>query len=126
MRLLLDTHVFLWSISSIRQLPPQVREKMLSPANEVFVSVATAWEIGIKKGLGKLTAPDGLEREILRCGFSALPVTFTHTEAVAGLPRHHRDPFDRMLIVQARLDRLTLVTADPVMRQYDVDLLFID
>ncbi|MBF0426425.1 MAG: type II toxin-antitoxin system VapC family toxin [Magnetococcales bacterium] len=126
MRYLLDTHILLWSLSDVERLSPKVRDIIIGPRHEVFVSVVSAWEIAIKKGLGRLSAPDGMEAEVRRCGFSTLLVTFGHTEMLATLPHHHRDPFDRMLIAQARSDRLILVTADPMFAVYDVDLLFMD
>ncbi|MEO5330161.1 MAG: type II toxin-antitoxin system VapC family toxin [Magnetococcus sp. THC-1_WYH] len=124
MRYLLDTHILLWGVSNVYRLSPQVRQVLASPDNDVFVSVVTAWEISIKLRLGKLSSPLGLEQEIIRCGFSPLLLTFSHAEAVAELPLIHRDPFDRMLIVQAQLDGLILVTADSAFKAYDVDLLF--
>ena len=124
MKHLLDTHIFLWAISNVPRLSPHVRQVLASPANDVFISVITAWEISIKKGLGKLSSPMNLEQAVLHGGFSSLLLTFEHAEAVANLPMIHRDPFDRMLIAQARIEELTLVTADPVFKEYDVDLLF--
>lgn len=124
MKFLLDTHIFLWGLSNVPRLSSQVQQVLLSPVDDVFVSVVSAWEIGIKKSLAKLTAPDDLEQEILRCGFLTLQMTFDHAKAVATLPWQHRDPFDRMLIAQAQIEALTLVTADPIIRKYDVNLLF--
>jgi PIN domain nuclease of toxin-antitoxin system len=87
---------------------------------DVFVSAASAWEIAIKKQLGKLDAPDDLPEQLARHRFAALPVTIEHALAVGELPLHHRDPFDRMLVAQARLGNLTIVTDDPRIRGYGV------
>ena len=123
---LLDTNALLWFFFEDPRLPESVKDAIASPDNRMFVSVVSAWEIGIKKGLGRLSVPDGMQQEIHRCGFATLPLTFDHAEAVARLPHHHRDPFDRMLIVQARMEGMTLVTADPWFKTYDVELLFMD
>lgn len=92
-------------------------------AEEVFVSAASAWEAAIKAGLGRLRLPDRFERGVEESGFAKLMVTFAHAEQVADLPRHHRDPFDRLLIAQARVEGLTLVTADEALGVYEVDFL---
>ncbi|MBF0137413.1 MAG: type II toxin-antitoxin system VapC family toxin [Magnetococcales bacterium] len=126
MKYLLDTHIFLWSLSNVSRLSSKVRDTIASPQHKVYVSVVSAWEIAIKKGLGKLSVPDNMEEEIYRCGFSTLSVTFDQTEVLAALPQHHRDPFDRMLIVQAMTDHLTLITADPMFKAYSVNLLFMN
>lgn len=120
--LLLDTHVFLWWQAGDPRLGDEVREK-LSHAPLVFVSAASAWEAAIKAGLGRLRLPKTVEEGVEEAGFSKLPVTFAHAEQVASLPRHHADPFDRLLIAQARLEGLTLVTHDRAFRRYEVELL---
>ena len=116
MRLLLDTHVFLWWRAG-REMRPEAMDA-LRGADDVFVSAASAWEVAIKTAAGKirLTAPfaDG----VAASGFVELPVTFVHAAAAGELPPHHRDPFDRMLIAQARVERLTLVSRDLQLEPY--------
>lgn len=124
MRLLLDTHIFLWACSDADRLSAGARAATASEANEVFVSAATAWEISIKSALGRLAFPLDRFAEILSdMGFAPLAMTMPHGIAAGLLPRLHDDPFDRMLIAQARVEGLTLVTADRAFRGYDVALL---
>ena len=118
MNLLLDTHVFLWWVDNNPQLNAQARAAIADPNNLVFVSAATAWEISIKASLGKLSAPDDYEAELEVHGLRALPILNAHALAVKHLPLHHQDPFDRLLIAQASLERLTLVTHDTRMKLY--------
>jgi PIN domain nuclease of toxin-antitoxin system len=122
-RLLLDTHVFLWWRADSRELKTATREAIAS-AELVFVSAATAWEAGIKVALGRLRIPDTISAGIADSGFEELPITVGHAEAAAALPPLHADPFDRMLVAQARLERLTLVTHDRRLRGYAVDVLW--
>lgn len=122
-RLLLDTHVFLWWQTADRRLQKRAREA-ISRAELVFVSAASAWEAGIKAALGRLTLPEPFERGVERAGFDKLPITFTHAAAAARLPPHHPDPFDRMLVAQARLEGLVLVTHDRRLAGYDLDVLW--
>ena len=122
-RLLLDTHVFLWWRADSRQLKIATREAIAS-ADLVFVSAATAWEAGIKVALGRLRIPAAIVVGIADSGFEELPITVAHAEAAAALPPFHSDPFDRMLVAQARLEHLTLVTHDEQLREYAVDLLW--
>lgn len=93
------------------------------PSNVVYVSAATAWEIAIKRGLGKLTAPYDLAKEIERLRFTPLPITVEHALAVESLPPIHNDPFDRLLLAQAMTEKLRFVTRDAVMREYGVQLI---
>ena len=97
MRLLLDTHALLWWLAD-QGLSAGSCDLIADPANDVWVSAASAWEISIKKALGKLAAPDDLEQQILASGFALLAMSVTHAMAAGQLPRHHEDPFDRMLI----------------------------
>ncbi len=122
MRLLLDTHVLLWWLAD-EGLTPQSRDAIADPENLVMVSAASAWEISIKKALGKLSAPDDLEQQVDESGFAALPISIVHGLAAGRLPRHHDDPFDRMLIAQALEEGLTLVTHDKRFTDYDVALM---
>ena len=122
-RLLLDTHVFLWWRADSRQLKTATRGAIAS-ADLVFVSAATAWEAGIKVALGRLRIPEAIAVGMADSGFEELPITVAHAEAAAALPPLHPDPFDRMLVAQARLEHLTLVTHDEQLRGYAVDLLW--
>lgn len=122
-RLLLDTHALLWALGEPDLLSAGARAAIEDRTNEVFVSAASAWEIGIKSGLGKLRVPDDLEDQIRRSGFVAVPVDVAVAFAVRDLPAHHRDPFDRLLVAQARRDQLTLVTRDATITQYAVRVL---
>lgn len=127
MELLLDTQILLWALGARSRIPPHMREAIESRSSVVFVSAASAWEIAIKSSLGKIeiSALDLTELPgfVDASGFDELPVSSRHALGVHDLPRHHRDPFDRILIAQARADGLTLVTADPAFRAYEVQLL---
>lgn len=123
MRLLLDTHVLLWWLADDPTLSPAARKAIARAEAEVAVSAASAWEISIKRELGKLRAPDDLELQLTRHSFQALPITITHALLAASLPRHHDDPFDRMLVAQARLEGMTLVTRDPRLGLYGIPTL---
>jgi PIN domain nuclease of toxin-antitoxin system len=120
MNLLLDTHILLWWLDDPAQLSEAARTAIGDDANVVFVSAATAWEIVIKQGLGKLDAPDNLDEVLRECRFTPLPITIAHALAVQSLPMHHRDPFDRMLVAQAAAERMTIVTRDPKVLEYAV------
>ena len=122
-RLLLDTHVFLWWRAEPSRLSSKVRSS-IATADVVFVSVASAWEAAIKTSLGRLELPDTIEAGVLASGFEKLLITFSHTEHAGGLPPHHRDPFDRMLVAQAQAEGLTLVTHDRLLEPYDVEILW--
>jgi len=121
-RLLLDTHALLWWLGDATELGEQARGAIMR-ADAAFVSAASAWEIAIKRALGKLTVPEGLSAVVLEEGFLELPITLAHSERAGGLPAHHRDPFDRMLIAQAQAEELVLVTADCRINRYDVQTL---
>ena len=121
MNLLLDTHVFLWAVDNNPNLSPIAREAIVDGHNIVYVSAATAWEISIKRAIGKLKIPESDYLEELRLHrFMPLSITTEHALAVENLPAHHKDPFDRMLIAQAQEEKLTLVTRDQRMKIYDV------
>jgi PIN domain nuclease of toxin-antitoxin system len=120
-RLLLDTHAFIWWDNG--RLPRRITAQ-IQQADEVYVSAVTAWEIAIKSGLGKLVARGTVADAIADYGFSPLPVTVEHADAVRVLPPHHRDPFDRLLVVQARIEEIALVTRDAAFRLYGVKLLW--
>jgi PIN domain nuclease of toxin-antitoxin system len=122
-RLLLDTHAFLWWLDNSTKLSRQAKEAIAAPESEVNVSAVSAWEIAIKKAIGKLKVPDDLKGQLARHRFTPLPVSFDHAMLAGSLPRHHDDPFDRMLIAQAEAEGMTLVTRDPHIRLYDVPTL---
>ena len=119
-RLLLDTHVLLWWLSDDFQLGKASRLAISNPRNQVYVSAASAWEISIKKSLGKLSAPEDLDAIVESEGFDKLPITLFHGEQAGLLPGHHKDPFDRMLIAQAQSDGLVIVTNDEKITQYNI------
>lgn len=123
MSLLLDTPILLWWLSDDLLLPTAAREAIASPESEVLVSAATAWEIAIKQAAGRLDAPNDLLEVVEANDFESLPITAVHALAAGALPPHHSDPFDRMLIAQARTESLTLISADNRFPQYDVELL---
>ncbi|MER8466032.1 type II toxin-antitoxin system VapC family toxin [Mesorhizobium sp. M1396] len=118
---LADTHIILWSISDDLRLSEQHRAILASEA-VVFASAASIWEIAIKRSIGKLAAPDDLPTLLPRMQFQPLAVTLQHADAVSGLPHHHGDPFDRLLIAQAQLENLTILTSDRHFARYDVAL----
>ncbi len=119
MRLLLDTHALLWWLAD-EGLTEQAKEAIADPANVVMASAASALEISIKKALGKLSAPDDLERQIEESGFTPLPISIAHGTAAGQLPWHHDDPFDRMLIAQALAEGLTIVSRDKRFADYQI------
>jgi PIN domain nuclease of toxin-antitoxin system len=122
-RLLLDTHILLWWLSDDPLLPTSARQAVARPDNAVVVSAATAWEIAIKRAAGRLEAPDDLLEVLSGNDFETLPISAAHALVAGGLPPHHSDPFDRMLIAQARSESLTLVSVDERFSQYGVELL---
>jgi PIN domain nuclease of toxin-antitoxin system len=118
-RLLLDTNVLLWWLSDDRKLAKEAREIIANPNNDVLVSAASVWEIAIKAALGRIEIePDDLEDEIVRNGFRPLPIAFRHAATVGRLPAVHRDPFDRMLVAQASVEELRVVSHDRVFERY--------
>ena len=118
MRLLLDTHVFLWWCADDSRLGEPERAAIRNGANEVFLSAASVWEMAIKQTLGRLEIPQPASAVAARLGIEPLPVSFEHAEATLQLPPLHRDPFDRLLLAQARVESVTLVTRDPQVRAY--------
>ena len=124
MRLLLDTHVVLWWWNNHPALSAAARAAIRPGQTLVWVSAATIWEISINQALGKLTAPADLEGELATHRFRALPITVAHAVAAGRLPRHHDDPFDRMLIAQAQVDHLTVVTHDTRFQAYGIPVLW--
>jgi len=121
-KLLVDTHVVIWWLADDPTLAEDVKTQ-LDHEPEVFLSAATVWEVAIKQAIGKLIEPADLPERIRDSGLRELPITAQHALTAARLPLLHRDPFDRMLIAQARCEDLTLVTRDPQILRYDVPLL---
>ena len=122
MRLLLDTHVLLWWLADDDRLSAAAREAV-NVAAEVRFSVASVWEIAIKRALGRLEVPEDYLEAVDASNIRLLPITGPHAEAAGALPRHHDDPFDRMLVAQAWTEELTLVTADRRLPDYSVPVL---
>ena len=123
MNLLLDTHVLLWWFDDPTLLSEQALTSIKDTNNEVIVSVVSAWEIAMKKALGKLEAPDNLKQMIGDAGFTLMPINYEHVWEVKDLPFYHDDPFDRLLVTQAKLEYLMLVTRDSRMRTYNIPIL---
>ncbi len=123
MNLLLDTHVLIWALENNPMLSTDARNAIIDGKNMVFVSSASAWEISIKKSMGKLITPDNLIEEIKLHRFTLLNINFEHSLLAGSLPDIHKDPFHRMLISQAITEQLTLVTRDSLIPQYEVKVL---
>ena len=124
MRLLLDTHAFLWWVADNDKLSRKARAAITESANECFLSVVSAWEMAIKSSVGKLKLPVPLDRfvpaQLVANGFVQLPIEFRHVAKVATLTFHHRDPFDRLLIAQAIEEKMHIVSADATFKRYGV------
>ena len=118
MKLLLDTQLMLWWLADSPKLSRQARALIADPANTVFVSAATMWEIRIKEKLGKLDVPANLIATVVSEEFEWIPVTAEHADATMDLPLLHRDPFDRMLVAQAKWMGITLLTSDSLLVKY--------
>jgi PIN domain nuclease of toxin-antitoxin system len=121
MKLLLDTHLLLWAAGEPSRLPARARALIRDPANETVFSAASLWEIAIKSRLGRddfHVDPRLLRRGLLDNSYTELPITSEHAVAVDSLPPLHKDPFDRILVAQATVEGITLLTADPVVAQY--------
>lgn len=120
LRLLLDTNVLLWLLADERRVRAETRELLGRPEQYVAVSAVSPWEIEIKRATGKLDAPRDLPQRLRELGFVPLSITVEHGVAAGELPLHHRDPFDRMLVAQAQLEGLTIVTRDARFERYEV------
>lgn len=121
MRLLLDTHILIWAAAEPDRLRPALRAAIEAPENDVLVSAASVWELSIKQALGRIVFPLAELPDLLeRMGIEALPISVAHAVTAGALPRHHGDPFDRMLVAQAILDDLMLVTEDAWILRYQV------
>ncbi len=124
MQVLLDTHAFLWWLAGDPQLSDRAKAAIADPANDVFISAVSAWEIATKFRLGKLPGAQAVAADIAAIiadqGFAALPITVPHGHLAGSLPSPHRDPFDRMLIAQSMLDRMPLISIEQIFDQYGV------
>lgn len=119
---LLDTHVFLWWLKADKKLGKPVLSIISNQSNIIFVSSATIWEIAIKAKLGKIKVPSNIEDFISKSGFEELSINVSHASHTKRLPLYHKDPFDRMLIAQAMLENLTILTHDKIFKKYKVDV----
>ena len=128
MRVLLDTHVFLWWITDDERLSPRAREVMVEGRNTLVLSAASGWEMAVKAQLGRLSVAGDfasfLSEQLALNGIDTLPVTMAHALHVFELPAHHRDPFDRLLVAQALLEGIPIVTADPEIARYPVEVIW--
>lgn len=128
MKLLLDTHAFLWWVNDAPELSEAARAAIANPNNTCYVSVASAWEMSIKSSLGKLKLKKPVERflteQIQKNGFLLLNIDLHHVAKVENLPFHHRDPFDRLIVSQAKAERMTLITADQALSAYGIRCLW--
>jgi len=124
LRLLIDTHVLIWGINQPDRVPPSVAAAMASPNNSTFISAVCLWEIAVKTRLGKLHAPDNLPDVVGRNpDIRILPITAEHAWRVRSLSALHRDPFDQMLVAQALVEDMTIVTHDPIIARYGVPII---
>jgi len=127
MKILLDTHTFLWFLAGASELSKPARAYIENPENEKYISIASFWEISIKNSLGKLTLDVPfieLKTEAIKNNFQLLPISFEDTLQLNSLPFHHRDPFDRIIISQAKENNLTILSCDSNFGQYDIHLLW--
>jgi PIN domain nuclease of toxin-antitoxin system len=128
MKAILDTHIFLWWNMDDPQLAPSIREVISDGHNELFLSAASAWEISIKAGRGRLILPASPQKyvtdRLVLHGVQPLPISLSHALCVYNLPDHHRDPFDRLLVAQGQAENMPILTADPMIAKYDVKTIF--
>jgi PIN domain nuclease of toxin-antitoxin system len=125
LKLLLDTHLVLWWMTGeASRISKRALAALGSEGMDPVISAVTIWEAAIKRGLGKLESPSDLLPQLERAGVELLPVSARHADLVFSLPPHHRDPFDRLLVAQATLEGLPLVSNDPLLRRYDVEIVW--
>ncbi len=120
MRLLPDTHALLWLLGEDERLSPRADRLLSGAGGDVLLSAGVVWEVAIKRSIGKLDAPDDFARQMLGAGVTPLPITVEHADLAGSLPWHHRDPFDRLLVAQASIEKAVLVSGDPRLRAYGV------
>ena len=123
MKLLLDTHILLWWLTQDQKLSQTETDIITDPDNLIFISAATAWEIAVKKMIGKLEAPDDLPAALAANNFLELPITIDHSQKLYQLPLHHHDPFDRIMISQAMSEDLILMTRDTKIALYEIKII---
>ncbi|MBI4225492.1 type II toxin-antitoxin system VapC family toxin [Candidatus Roizmanbacteria bacterium] len=123
MKYLLDTQIFLWALDKDSNLKQLVRRIIINPNIIIYISLVSIWEMSIKRKIGKLDLKYKLRTYVDKSGFDLLNINLDHIITLDKLPLHHRDPFDRLLVAQAKTEKLTLITADPKMKKYDVKLL---
>jgi PIN domain nuclease of toxin-antitoxin system len=127
LKVVIDTHVFLWAISNPDRLSSRAQEIIRDERNDVLLSMASAWEITVKSSLGKLDVPrpavEFVHRQLAKHRIGLLPLQFSHLSALEGLPWHHRDPFDRLLVAQCLDEGASLITVDVQLRRYGVEIL---
>jgi PIN domain nuclease of toxin-antitoxin system len=130
MKILLDTHCWLWWFSQPERLSSEAIAQITDETNELWLSVASIWEIGIKVSIGKLPLPEPIDSyissRIEEMGARECEITAHHALQAAKLPLYHRDPFDRMLIAQAKIENMTIITADAIFKQYEVSIIWAD
>lgn len=128
MKILLDTHCWLWWVAQPEKLREEARRLIADRENTILLSAASSWEIAIKYAIGKLPLPEPPSRfvppRLARDAMSSLPVEHVHALHVASLPHHHQDPFDRLIIAQAQLERIPVMTVDPQFRPYEVEIIW--
>ena len=128
MRYLLDTHAFIWFISDDHRLSKKAESTIRNRSNEIYFSAASAWEISIKMALGRLSIKAEIESfllaQLLENGFLSLPITISHATYIIKLPDIHKDPFDRILVAQSKIEDMTLISCDRMVRQYDVKVVW--
>lgn len=117
---LLDTHALLWWLADPEALAPEAASIIRDPGTAIFFSAAGAWEMAIKRSLGRLSFPPDLAEVLEANAIRVLPITLAHALAAGDLPQHHRDPFDRIMVAQSKLEGLALLTRDPLLRAYDI------
>lgn len=122
-RYLLDTNVFIWAMEENKRLPRSVKDKIADPKNLILISVASVWEIVIKRAKHTLNVPKDIEGGIRKSNFGILPIQISHIMELEKIANHHKDPFDRILIAQAKSENLTLITTDAKIKKYDVKVL---
>lgn len=128
MKALLDTHVFLWWVMDDERLTPYIRDFIADEGNDLFLSSASCWEIAIKTKIGRLKLPDNPEKfipdQMIANNITGLPIQSVHALHVYNLPDHHRDPFDRILVAQSGIERIPIITSDPLFADYDVKVIW--